>query len=103
YANDPRFELLLGATYLALAQSDRGDPVQRDKWGRDAREWLRTAAGRAPPDAEFVKQLVGALDRYGLFGESLDLLRKAVGAKDSAEEAKDSKEPGASQEVAHDP
>lgn len=93
YPNDPRFEVLLGATYLVLAQSDRGDMIQRERWGKDAQDWLRKAAKRPPPDAEFVKQLVGALDRYGLFGLSLDLLRRAV----------DAKEPGASPEAARDP
>ncbi|HEX3356841.1 MAG TPA: tetratricopeptide repeat protein [Tepidisphaeraceae bacterium] len=66
HPDDPRFEMLLG-----LAYSNAGD-------GPNTLKWLRSAAQRTPPDAEFVRLLSRYFDNLKLFDESRQLLERAV-------------------------
>ena len=61
---DPRFELL-----RAVAAFSTGD---RD----GTTKWLRTAATRPSPDADFTLLLAGAFDRMGMWTDSRALLEK---------------------------
>jgi tetratricopeptide (TPR) repeat protein len=61
---DPRFELL-----RAVAAFSTGDHDGTIKW-------LRTAATRPPPDADFILLLAGAFDRLGMWTDSRALLEK---------------------------
>lgn len=70
YPDDPRFELLLGAAY-AYAQ----DVPQTLKW-------LRQAATRRVPDANFARRLSRAFDDLKLFDESQALLERASDVAD---------------------
>ncbi|MCX5662432.1 MAG: tetratricopeptide repeat protein [Planctomycetota bacterium] len=67
HPDDPRFELLLACAYRAA-----NDP-------RKSNQWLRTAAGHKPPDADFLQILVGLLDNSGMFTEARAVLEKSAG------------------------
>lgn len=66
HSSDPKFELL-----RAFAASLAGD-------NEGARKWVATAATRNPPDADFVRELAGVLDRLEMFEQSRLLLEKAA-------------------------
>jgi type IV pilus assembly protein PilF len=65
HPDDPRFELLLGVAYGMC--NDEGQ----------ARTWLRMAASRKAPDAEFITALIQYFDNLKLFDESQAVLEKA--------------------------
>lgn len=73
HPDDPRFELL-----LAYAHGYAQDETQ-------ARTWLRTAASRTPPDAEFVKQVADLFDRLRLYNEALAVLERSSALSNDVE------------------
>jgi tetratricopeptide (TPR) repeat protein len=77
---DPRFELLLGITYLMLegAPGITPDPAKRAEWRQRGETWLQTAANRNAPDAEFVRFMTVTLDGQRFFPQSLGVLINAV-------------------------
>ncbi len=90
HPDDPRFELVLAGVNLRLAQwspspedlaATGGEPpsaAARDAWAAEGRKWLQVAAGRTPPDADFVRSFVRTLDLNGMFPQSLALLLNAA-------------------------
>ena len=102
HKNDPRFELLLGATYLGASTglgsgtapatqesalppdltAASGLPATNpadatlETWRDEGRRWLQAAADRSPPDPQFVRQFVLTLDLHNLFPQSLQVLVK---------------------------
>ena len=71
HLEDPRFELL-----MAIAYADNAD-------NETAIEWCRAAAGRKPPDAEFVGRLVMMFDKFHLYDESTAILKTHASTMDN--------------------
>ncbi|HWE94420.1 MAG TPA: tetratricopeptide repeat protein [Tepidisphaeraceae bacterium] len=68
HPDDPRFEVLMAYAHL-LAKQDA-----------EAVKWMQSAAGRNPPDAQFVSELSRLLTAEGLYAESGTLTRRAADA-----------------------
>jgi len=67
HPDDPRFQLLQAFAFI-LTHDDKS-----------AKEWLQKAAAtKNPPDAEFIKELVGLFDSQGLYNESEAILNRVA-------------------------